>query len=114
MVRDGIYFGTILRNLEVKKIDIVGKFPTESDYLQMTAHKTGVLARLSTRLVCVALNIPYEQEVVLARLAEAMGVAFQIKDDLLNLEGEEYIKTKGFSGEDIHEVQVILFRVKCP
>lgn len=33
-----------------------------------------------------------------------MGVAFQIKDDLLNLEGEQYKKTKGFSGQDIHEV----------
>jgi geranylgeranyl diphosphate synthase type 3 len=34
-----------------------GKYPTENDYLQMTAHKTGVLARLSARLVCTALNI---------------------------------------------------------
>lgn len=33
-----------------------------------------------------------------------MGVTFQIQDDLLNLEGEEYSKTKGYSGEDIHEV----------
>ena len=34
-----------------------GKYPTENDYLQMTAHKTGVLARLSARLVCTSLNI---------------------------------------------------------
>ena len=33
-----------------------------------------------------------------------MGVAFQIQDDLLNLIGDEYLKTKGFAGEDIHEV----------
>lgn len=31
-----------------------------------------------------------------------MGVAFQIQDDLLNLEGEEFKKTKGYNGEDIH------------
>jgi geranylgeranyl diphosphate synthase type 3/geranylgeranyl diphosphate synthase type I len=34
-----------------------GKYPTENDYLQMTAHKTGVLARLSSRLVCTYLNL---------------------------------------------------------
>lgn len=37
-----------------------------------------------------------------------MGVAFQIQDDLLNLEGEEFKKTKGYSGEDIHEGKITL------
>lgn len=32
------------------------KYPTELQYLQMTAHKTGVLARLSARMVCASLN----------------------------------------------------------
>jgi geranylgeranyl pyrophosphate synthase len=76
----------------------------------MTAHKTGVLARLSSRLVCVAIGLDEEKSNALARLAESMGVAFQIQDDLLNLEGEEYLKTKGYSGEDIHEVANHLFR----
>ena len=81
-----------------------GKYPTENDYLQMTAHKTGVLARLSARLTCVYLNLSEKQTNVLAKFAETMGVAFQIQDDLLNLIGDEYLKTKGFAGEDIHEV----------
>jgi geranylgeranyl pyrophosphate synthase len=51
----------------------------------MTAHKTGVLARLSVRLVCVALNIDDEKSKAISNLAESMGVAFQIQDDLLNL-----------------------------
>lgn len=34
-----------------------GKYPTEDHYLQMTAHKTGVLARLSAKLVCVYLKL---------------------------------------------------------
>ncbi len=54
----------------------------------MTAHKTGVLARLSSRLVCTYLNLDKKESEVLARFAETMGVAFQIQDDLLNLEGE--------------------------
>lgn len=41
-----------------------------------------------------------------------MGVAFQIQDDLLNLDGAEYMATKGYSGEDIHEVYNLLFREK--
>lgn len=34
-----------------------GKYPTEQQYFQMTAHKTGVLVRLATRLVCTYLNL---------------------------------------------------------
>ena len=74
----------------------------------MTAHKTGVLARLSSRLVCTYLNLDKRETAVLARFAETMGVAFQIQDDLLNLEGEEFIKTKGYNGEDIHERKITL------
>lgn len=70
----------------------------------MTAHKTGVLARLSARLVCVYLGLSEKETNTLAKFAETMGVAFQIQDDLLNLEGEDYLKTKGYAGEDIHEV----------
>lgn len=78
----------------------------------MTAHKTGVLARLSAKLVCVYLKLSKKETDVLSRFAETMGVAFQIQDDLLNLEGEDYIKTKGYSGEDIHEVIDNIFREK--
>ena len=36
-------------------------------------------------------------------LAEGMGIAFQIHDDLINLESKEYEKTRGLRGEDIYE-----------
>ena len=64
----------------------------------MTSHKTGVLARLAVRLVGHALEIPEEQIKLLTNFAEKIGVAFQIQNDLLNLEGEEYIATKGYVG----------------
>mgnify|MGYP002862263527 CR=1 FL=1 len=54
----------------------------------MTAHKTGVLARLSAKLVCVYLKLSEKESKIISRFAETMGVAFQIQDDLLNLEGE--------------------------
>ena len=62
-----------------------GVYPNELDYLQMTSHKTGVLARLSARLTCTYLGLSEEETKILARFAETMGVAFQIQDDLLNL-----------------------------
>lgn len=62
-----------------------GKYPTELQYLQMTAHKTGVLARLSSRMVCASLSATQEQTEALIHFVENLGVAFQIQDDLLNL-----------------------------
>jgi geranylgeranyl diphosphate synthase type 3/geranylgeranyl diphosphate synthase type I len=50
-------------------IDKLEKFPTENDYLQMTAHKTGVLARLSSKLVCVYLNLPDKDYDILSKYA---------------------------------------------
>ena len=41
-------------------------------------------------------------------LIESIGIAFQIHDDVINLESEEYIKTKGYMGEDIHEGKLTL------
>ncbi len=42
-----------------------GQYPNEQHYLQMTAHKTGVLARLSSRMVCASLGASEEQTRVL-------------------------------------------------
>lgn len=82
-----------------------GRNITEDQYIQMVAHKTGVLARLITRLTCAVLNISQEITQKLSVFAERIGLAFQIQDDLLNLEpGEKFLKTKGYCGEDIHEV----------
>ena len=82
------------------------KLPDEENYLQMTAHKTGVLARMCAKLTgeAIGLNPDYTQR--LANYGEKIGISFQIQDDILNLVGQDYIKTKGYSGEDIHEVEL--------
>jgi geranylgeranyl pyrophosphate synthase len=85
-----------------------GEYPTEAQYLQMTAHKTGALARLTTRMMCAYVKAPQEQREILSEFVENVGVAFQIQDDLLNLEGEEFKSTKGYNGEDIHEGKITL------
>ena len=82
-----------------------GRNVSESQYLQMVSHKTGVLARLIVRLTCAALELPQNLTKQISTYAERIGLAFQIQDDFLNLQpGEKYINTKGYRGEDIHEV----------
>ena len=71
----------------------------------MTAHKTGVLARMAARLTCEIIDLPEIVQKKFATFCEKIGVAFQIHDDILNLIGQEYVATKGYYGEDIFEVR---------
>ena len=87
------------------------KIPTEAQYLQMTAHKTGVLARMSARLSCEIIDLPENVQKRFAAFCEKIGVAFQIQDDILNLVGEEYVATKGYYGEDIFEVRFFFCKI---
>jgi len=88
-----------------------GRSVSEDQYIQMVSHKTGVLARMITRLTCAVLELPENLTEKLSIFAERVGLAFQIQDDLLNLNpGEKFIKTKGYCGEDIHEVLQFLFK----
>jgi len=74
---------------------------TESEYLQMCAYKTGVLARLAARLAVILNGGSRELEEKLGRFAESIGVAFQIQDDIMNI-----APTEGWGkelGDDINE-----------
>jgi len=75
----------------------------ERQYLQMCAYKTGTLARMSTKMAAVLADANDELTENLGRFAEAIGVAFQIQDDILDLVGEEFAKKKGGLGKDITE-----------
>lgn len=77
--------------------------PTENEYLQMIINKTSVLARLSVILACTLKKAPIEVENAFKNYAVNIGIAFQIRDDLKNLESEEYAKGRSYIGEDITE-----------
>jgi len=77
--------------------------PNEKTYLQMCAYKTGVLARLSARLAALLSGASEAAIHDVGIFAEAIGVAFQIQDDILNLVGEEFAAKIAVVGEDIHE-----------
>ncbi len=60
---------------------------TEKQYLSMCANKTGTLARLSAKMGAILGNGTERQADALGKFAESIGIAFQIKDDILNLDG---------------------------
>jgi len=86
------------------------KNPNVKEYLQMCAYKTGTLARLSVRLSALLSGGTDEQIEKIGKYAEAIGVAFQIQDDLLNIAGD---LGKGGVGEDIHEGKRSLMVIHC-
>jgi len=78
---------------------------TEEKYLQMCAFKTGGLSRMTAKLAVILSEGSEELAEATGRVAETMGIAFQIQDDILDiaLVGEE---RKGFGkafGNDIKE-----------
>jgi geranylgeranyl pyrophosphate synthase len=75
----------------------------EKAYLQMCAYKTGTLARMSAKIAAVLADAGDELVVRLGHLAESVGIAFQMHDDVLDLTSEEFEKKKGGRGQDITE-----------
>jgi len=78
---------------------------TENQYLQMCAYKTGTLARMSAKIAAILSDATNEQTEAIGKLAETIGVAFQIQDDILNLtaisDSAQFVKE--YIGSDITE-----------
>ncbi len=55
---------------------------------RLHALKTGALLRCAVRLGAIAGNADRDAHIALDRYAEALGLAFQIRDDLLDIEGD--------------------------
>ena len=52
------------------------------------AHKTGKLLRLPVECACIIANASKEEREVLIEYSKLIGLAFQIKDDILDIEGD--------------------------
>jgi len=76
---------------------------SERQYLQMCTYKTGTLARMAAKMAAVLADANEDLVEKLGRFAEAVGVAFQIQDDVLDLTGKEFAEKKGGRGQDITE-----------
>ena len=69
--------------------------PISSDYLEyMHKNKTGALIKLCVRIGAILGGATEEQLEELTSYAEKIGLAFQIKDDILSEEGDELITGK--------------------
>ncbi|MBN2102162.1 MAG: polyprenyl synthetase family protein [Candidatus Aenigmarchaeota archaeon] len=71
------------------------------EYLQMCANKTGVLLRVAARLAAIFSGKDAKIEEALAEFTETIGIAFQIQDDIMNLQPTE--KWGKEIGDDINE-----------
>lgn len=83
---------------------------SEAEYLEMCACKTGCLGRIVARLAAILTEQPDHVERKLAEYAETVSIAFQIGDDILDIEhslGNAGAFGKAF-GNDIREGKATL------
>ncbi|KAL1692559.1 isoprenoid synthase domain-containing protein [Schizophyllum commune] len=74
--------------------------PTEDEYIDMVNNKTGGLLRIGIRLMMACSTQNRDMNYI--PLVNLIGVFFQIRDDLMNLQSIEYSSNKGFA-EDLTE-----------
>jgi geranylgeranyl diphosphate synthase type I len=69
----------------------------ETEVIQLLKYKTGALTRLSMEAGAIAGNASEQQLDALGEFGETVGIAFQIVDDVLNIQGDvkEYGKEIG-------------------
>jgi len=96
-----------------------GKVKTieEKEYFQMCAFKTGCLSRMAAKLAVILSEGSEELAQAVGRVAEAMGVAFQIQDDILDItltgkEREEFGKTFGNDIKEGKRTLMVIYTLK--
>ncbi|WP_338982724.1 polyprenyl synthetase family protein [Fusobacterium nucleatum] len=68
------------------------------------SHKTGKLIKLPIEIACIIANLEKDKREILEEYADLIGLAFQVKDDILDIEGtfEDLGKPVG-SDIDLHK-----------
>ena len=95
---DGMIGGQMIDiQSEDKKIDL-----ETLKYIHI--HKTGKLIKLPIEIACIIANVEKDKREVLEEYADLIGIAFQVKDDILDVEGtfEDLGKPVG-SDVDLHK-----------
>lgn len=97
-------------DIEWNRSDVI---PTEVQYLRMVSNKTSVLARLAVKFSLRICAADAKISSALVKHAENIGISFQVWDDIINLESEEYTKGRSYLGEDITEGKKTLIVIKA-
>ena len=86
-------------------IDATGRAqPRLAEIERLHGLKTGALLRCAVRLGAIAANANAEDRAALDRYADALGLAFQIRDDLLDIEGDAATLGKT-AGKDVAQAK---------
>lgn len=81
---------------------------TEDEYLRVVFDKTGGVLGFAAKMAAIISDADQETVSLFGRLGTSIGVAFQIDDDILNIEGSKVAENKGGAGEDITEGKVTM------
>ncbi|ASI14268.1 polyprenyl synthetase [Candidatus Mancarchaeum acidiphilum] len=81
---------------------------SEENYMRMAFDKTGALLGFAAELGAVIGGATDRQIKLLGKFGATVGVVFQIKDDLLNIEKSNVSESKGGVGDDITEGKITL------
>ncbi|MEM0200805.1 MAG: polyprenyl synthetase family protein [Candidatus Micrarchaeaceae archaeon] len=85
---------------------------TENKYLEMSNNKTGVLSRFACELAGILCEVDDKTIKTLGNFGAALGIAFQIQDDLLNIDDSKVSESKGGVGDDISEGKITLMVIQ--
>lgn len=72
---------------------------TEAEYIEMIRLKTSVLLACAVKIGALLAGAPDEDVENLYRFGEAMGLAFQLQDDYLDVYGDEKVFGKAIGGD---------------
>ena len=94
--------GELFQIEKSRKLDI-----TETEYFKLVSDKTAALISACCELGAMTVNSSPEQRQALRSYGENLGIAFQIKDDILDYEGKQKIIGKPV-GADLKEKKITL------
>ena len=93
--------GEVLQNIHTRKADT-----TREDYLDIIYRKTASLLGISAAMGAMSAGAKREEIERARRFGEAIGIAFQIKDDILDYVGDEKLGKKRHN--DLKESKITL------
>ncbi|MBR3060191.1 MAG: polyprenyl synthetase family protein [Oscillospiraceae bacterium] len=80
----------------------------EAEIREMYARKTGALFRAACRMGCCAASAPAEKLAAAGTYGDALGLSFQLRDDLLDLESTEEALGKPIGSDDRNEKSTLV------
>ena len=77
--------------------------PSNAQYYQMVENKTSCLPRMTSRIIAELTGQDEETKAKIIRFVNMMGASFQIMDDVLAVDSDQYRRERGSYCEDIQE-----------